>query len=170
MLVYLAFAVFSSVYYFVFFGLPQLLQEAGGYDPGVVGLLMLPLAGMSVVATPWAVGAMGRFGAAGADCRRRPPDGGGRPDVAAHRHPGDSAGGGPHNPDGHSLRDRRHRPNQGMFVSTRPQERGVAAGIYQTCRYVGAITATVMIGVFAAGGVHQESWAGWSWPCWSCAW
>ena len=49
--------------------------------------------------------------------------------------------------------------NQGMFVSTRPQERGVAAGIYQTCRYVGAITATVMIGVFAAGGVDQESWA-----------
>ena len=49
--------------------------------------------------------------------------------------------------------------NQGMFVSTRPQERGVAAGIFQTCRYVGAITATVMIGVFAAGGVDQESWA-----------
>ncbi len=30
--------------------------------------------------------------------------------------------------------------NQGMFVSTRPQERGVAAGIFQTCRYMGAIT------------------------------
>ena len=59
MLVYLGFAVFSSVYYFVFFGLPQLLQEAGGYDPGVVGLLMLPLAAMSVLATPWAVRAMG---------------------------------------------------------------------------------------------------------------
>jgi hypothetical protein len=28
--------------------------------------------------------------------------------------------------------------NQGMFISTRPQERGVAAGIFQTCRYVGA--------------------------------
>ena len=49
--------------------------------------------------------------------------------------------------------------NQGMFVSTRPQERGVAAGIYQTCRYVGAITATVMIGVFAADGVGQDGWA-----------
>jgi sugar phosphate permease len=46
-----------------------------------------------------------------------------------------------------------------MFVSIRPQERGVAAGIYQTCRYVGAITATVMIGVFASGGVDQEGWA-----------
>lgn len=32
-LVYLGFAVFNSVYYFVFFGLPQLLQESGGYDP-----------------------------------------------------------------------------------------------------------------------------------------
>ncbi|MET3172550.1 UNVERIFIED_ORG: MFS family permease [Arthrobacter sp. UYCu721] len=48
--------------------------------------------------------------------------------------------------------------NQGMFVSTRPQERGVAAGIFQTCRYVGAITATVLIGVFAAGGVDPASW------------
>jgi MFS family permease len=62
LLVYLGFAVFSSVYYFVFFGLPQLLQEAGGYAPGVVGLLMLPLATMSVVATPWAVKAIGKFG------------------------------------------------------------------------------------------------------------
>jgi MFS family permease len=48
--------------------------------------------------------------------------------------------------------------NQGMFVSTRPEERGIAAGIFQTCRYVGAITATVLIGVFAAGGVDQASW------------
>ena len=37
--------------------------------------------------------------------------------------------------------------NQGMYVSARPQERGVAAGIFQTCRYLGAITATVLIGV-----------------------
>ena len=35
----------------------------------------------------------------------------------------------------------------------------MAAGIYQTCRYVGAITATVMIGVFAADGVGQDGWA-----------
>jgi predicted MFS family arabinose efflux permease len=159
MLVYLAFAVFSSVYYFVFFGLPQLLQEAGGYDPGVVGLLMLPLAGMSVVATPWAVSAMGRFGV------RRVLLAGvvlltvvaalmwlltgtlAIPVVVVLT----ALMGIPYGTVSIAS-------NQGMFVSTRPQDRGVAAGIYQTCRYVGAITATVMIGVFASGGVHQDSW------------
>lgn len=160
LLVYLAFAVFSSVYYFVFFGLPQLLQEAGGYDPGVVGLLMLPLAAMSVVATPWAVRAMGRFGV------RRVLLAGvvlltavaalmwlltgtlAIPLVVVMT----ALMGVPYGTVSIAT-------NQGMFVSTRPQDRGVAAGIYQTCRYVGAITATVMIGVFASGGVHQDSWA-----------
>lgn len=160
MLIYLGFAVFSSVYYFVFFGLPQLLQEAGGYGPGVVGLLMLPLAGMSVLATPWAVKAMGRFGV-----RRVLVAGVVLLTVAAALMwllTGTLAiplvvvltalMGIPYGAVGIAT-------NQGMFVSIRPQERGVAAGIYQTCRYVGAITATVMIGVFAGGGVDQESWA-----------
>jgi hypothetical protein len=30
--------------------------------------------------------------------------------------------------------------------------------MFQTCRYLGAITATVLIGVFAGGGVDQSSW------------
>ena len=62
LLVYLGFALFNGVYYFAFFGLPQLLQTAGGYNPGVVGLLMLPLAAISVVSTPFAVRAIDRFG------------------------------------------------------------------------------------------------------------
>jgi MFS family permease len=160
MLVYLGFAVFSSVYYFVFFGLPQLLQEAGGYDPGVVGLLMLPLAAMSVVATPWAVKSIGRFGV------RRVMIAGVVLLTAVAALMWLLTGtlliplvvvltalmGVPYGTVSIAT-------NQGMFVSARPQERGVAAGIYQTCRYVGAITATVMIGVFAADGVHQENWA-----------
>jgi predicted MFS family arabinose efflux permease len=160
MLIYLAFAVFSSVYYFVFFGLPQLLQEAGGYNPGVVGLLMLPLAGMSVLATPWAVKAMGKFGV------RRVLIAGVVLLTAAAALMWLLTGtlviplvvvltalmGVPYGTVGIAT-------NQGMFVSIRPQERGVAAGIYQTCRYVGAITATVMIGVFASGGVDQQGWA-----------
>ncbi|MFD5276959.1 MFS transporter [Pseudarthrobacter sp. NPDC058362] len=160
MLVYLGFAVFSSVYYFVFFGLPQLLQESGGYSPAVVGLLMLPLAAMSVVATPWAVRAMGRFGV------RRVLIAGVVLLTLAAALMWLLTGtlvipvvvvltalmGVPYGVLGIAT-------NQGMFISSRPQERGVAAGIYQTCRYVGAITATVMIGVFASGGVHQDSWA-----------
>jgi MFS family permease len=159
MLVYLGFAVFSSAYYFVFFGLPQLLQEAAGYDPGLVGLLMLPLAAMSVLATPWAVRAMNRFGV------RRVLISGvvlltavaalmwvltsslAIPVVLALT----ALMGVPYGAVSVAC-------NQGMFVSTRPQERGVAAGIFQTCRYLGAITATVLIGVFAGGGVDQSSW------------
>jgi MFS family permease len=48
--------------------------------------------------------------------------------------------------------------SQGMYVSTRPEERGVAAGIFQTCRYLGAITATVLIGIFYGTGVTQANW------------
>jgi MFS family permease len=159
MLVYVGFAVFNGVYYFVFFGLPQLLQEAGGYAPGLVGLLMLPMATLSVLATPWAVRAMGRFGV------RRVMIAGvvlltgaaaltwlltaslAIPLVLALT----ALIGIPYGVVSIAS-------NQGMFVSTRPQERGVAAGIFQTCRYVGAITATVLIGVFAGSGVDQESW------------
>jgi MFS family permease len=159
MLVYLAFAVFSSVYYFVFFGLPQLLQEVGGYDPGLVGLLMLPLAAMSVLTTPWAVRAMGKVGvrrvliagvvllAAVAALMWLLTGSLAIPLVLALT----TLMGIPYGAIGIAS-------NQGMFLSAGPQERGVAAGIYQTCRYVGAITATVLIGVFAAGGVDQASW------------
>jgi MFS family permease len=48
--------------------------------------------------------------------------------------------------------------NQGLYVSARPEERGVAAGIFQTCRYLGAITATVLIGVLYGSGVNQANW------------
>jgi MFS family permease len=48
--------------------------------------------------------------------------------------------------------------NQGLYLSARPEERGVAAGVFQTCRYLGAISSTVMIGVFYSTGVNQESW------------
>lgn len=159
LLVYLGFALFSGVYYFAFFGLPQLLQEAGGYDPGIVGLLMLPLAAMSVVVTPAAVRAMDRFGV------KRVLITGVVLLIVS------SAAmwlltssfaialvlaltalmGIPYGVVGIAS-------SQGMYLSTRPEERGVAAGIYQTCRYLGAITATVLIGVFYGTGVNQANW------------
>ncbi|MCU1548773.1 MAG: transporter [Arthrobacter sp.] len=159
LLVYLGFAVFNGVYYLAFFGLPQLLQEAGGYDPGIVGLLMLPLAAISVLATPFAVRAIDRVGV------KRVLIAGSALLLAA-------AGtmwlltaslaiplvlavtalmGVPYCVV--SLAS-----SQGLYVSTQPQERGVAAGIYQTCRYLGAITATVLIGIFYGSGVHQTNW------------
>ncbi|WLQ05008.1 MFS transporter [Arthrobacter oryzae] len=159
MLVYLGFAVFNGIYYFAFFGLPQLLQEAAGYDPGVVGLLMLPLAAMSVIATPFAVRAIERFrvrrvliagvlflvAAAGAMWLL----------TASFAIPLvlllTALMGIPWSVVSIAS-------SQGMYVSTQPQERGVAAGIFQTCRYLGAIMATVMIGIFYGTGVNQENW------------
>ncbi|KRE71648.1 MFS transporter [Arthrobacter sp. Soil762] len=159
LLVYLVFVVFSGVYYFAFFGLPQLLQEAGRYDAGLVGLLMLPLAAMSVVVTPVTVRLIERFGV--------------RPVLIAGALILLVASGGlgaltlslwpplvfvltalmgvPYGVVSTSS-------NQGLYVSARPEERGVAAGIFQTCRYLGAITATVLIGVLYGPGVNQANW------------
>jgi MFS family permease len=159
LLVYMLFIVFSGVYYFAFFGLPQLLQEAGHYDAGVVGLLMLPLAALSVVVTPLTVRFIERFGV-----RSVLIAGVGILTLAAG-----TLG---------VLTTTLWAPvvfvltalmgvpygvvstasNQGLYVSARPEERGVAAGIFQTCRYLGAITATVLIGVLYGPGVNQANW------------
>jgi MFS family permease len=159
LLVYLGFAVFNGVYYLAFFGLPQLLQEAAGHDPGIVGLLMLPLAAISVIATPFAVRAIDRFGV-----KRVLIAGAGLLVVASGMT--------------WLLTDSLAVPlvlaltalmgvpycmvniasTHGMYVSTQQQERGAAAGIFQTFRYLGAITATVLIGVFYGSGVNQANW------------
>ncbi|MEC5180561.1 MFS transporter [Arthrobacter sp. CG_A4] len=159
LLVYLGFAVFSAVYYFAFFGLPQLLQEDGGYSPGIVGLLMLPLAAMSVVVTPFAVRAIDRFGV-----KRMLVAGVVLLVVASAMMWLLTASfaillvialtallGVPYGVVSIAS-------SQGMYVSTRPEERGVAAGIFQTCRYIGAIAATVLIGIFYGTGVNQANW------------
>jgi MFS family permease len=159
LLVYLGFGLFNGVYYFAFFGLPQLLQTAGGYDPGIVGLLMLPLAAVSVVLTPFAVRGIDRFGV------RRVMIAGvallvvasgtmwlltaslAAPLVLAMT----ALLGVPYCVVSIAS-------SQGMYLSTRLAERGVAAGIFQTCRYLGAITATVLIGIFYGTGVSQANW------------
>ncbi|MDI3195913.1 MFS transporter [Pseudarthrobacter sp. AL07] len=159
LLVYLVFVVFSGVYYFAFFGLPQLLQEAGHYDAGLVGLLMFPLAAMSVLVTPVTVRLIERFGV------RAVLIGGVLILLVASGGLGaltlslwpplvfvlTALMGVPYGVVSTAS-------NQGLYVSARPQERGVAAGIFQTCRYLGAITATVLIGVLYGPGVNQANW------------
>ena len=60
--VYLAFAIFSMVYYSAFFGLPQYLQTHAGYSAGIAGLLMFPLAAVTIVITPIAARAIESVG------------------------------------------------------------------------------------------------------------
>jgi predicted MFS family arabinose efflux permease len=159
LLVYVCFAVFNGVYYFAFFGLPQLLQEAAGYDAGLVGVLMLPLAALSIVATPLAVRGIERYGvrsvllsgavllAAASAALWLLTASFALPLVLVLT----ALLGLPYGMVSTAS-------NQGLYLSARPEERGVAAGIFQTCRYLGAISSTVMIGVFYSTGVNQESW------------
>ena len=49
---YSSFASVNTVFYSLFFGLPLWLEQARGLAPDAVGLLMLPFAGLGVLATP----------------------------------------------------------------------------------------------------------------------
>jgi MFS family permease len=48
--------------------------------------------------------------------------------------------------------------NQALYSSARPQDSGVAAGIFQTSRYVGAIMATTILGLLFSGGTTAGTW------------
>src|SRR5262249_45446820 len=60
--IYAQFGVVNVVFYAVFFGLPLWLEVARGYAPDVTGLLLLPVAGVGVVATPFAARLIDRVG------------------------------------------------------------------------------------------------------------
>ncbi|QDQ98675.1 MFS transporter [Tomitella fengzijianii] len=158
-LVYAAFAVFNGVYYCAFYGLPELLQQSGGYSPAVVGLLMLPLAAVSVVGTPFAARAIDRWGvrtvmlvgsaslvaAAGLLWLLTLSIAGAVVAVLLAL-------------TGIPYCIVSIAANQGMYASARPEDSGVAAGILQTSRYLGAISATAVIGVVFGPGATQEHW------------
>ncbi|WP_226655679.1 MFS transporter [Leifsonia sp. LS1] len=159
MMVYLSFAIFSVVYYSAFFGLPQYLQAHAGYPAGVAGLLMFPLAAVTIVATPLAARAIERVGLRttllwGASALIV---GAGLLAVAsASTAPWvvlllTAALGVPYCVVSIAM-------NQALYASARPQDSGVAAGIFQTSRYVGAIVATTVLGLLFSGGTTSGSW------------
>ncbi|WP_295122299.1 MFS transporter [uncultured Leifsonia sp.] len=159
LMVYLCFAVFNIVYYSAFFGLPQYLQEHGGYSAGIAGLLMFPLAAVTIAVTPVAARAIESVGL--------------RPTLLA----GASALvvgavllgfaavtttpwvmlaltaalGIPYCVVSIAM-------NQALYSAARPQDAGVAAGIFQTSRYVGAIVATTVLGLLFSAGTTSGSW------------
>lgn len=61
-IVYLLFMFINFVYYNYFFGLPTLLQQVRGYSEEHTGLIMLALAGFSVLVTPIAGRLIDRHG------------------------------------------------------------------------------------------------------------
>lgn len=159
LMVYLCFAIFNVVYYAAFFGLPQYLQEHGGYSAGITGLLMFPLAAVTIVATPLAARAIERVGV-----RTTLLWGASALIVGAALLAVGAATtspvavlaltavlGVPYCVVSIAM-------NQALYAAARPQDAGVAAGIFQTSRYVGAIVATTMLGLLFTGGTTAATW------------
>ncbi|GAB3794611.1 MFS transporter [Humibacter antri] len=162
MMVYLCFAVFNLVYYTAFFGLPQLLQDHGGYNAGITGLLMFPLAAVTIGLTPlgarWIekrglrftliIGGLGLIVGTALLA------------VAAFTLTPvvmlliTAAMGAPYCIVSIAM-------NQALYASARPKDVGVAAGILQTSRYVGAISATTVLGIVFANGSGPHAGTEW---------
>ncbi|HLZ58311.1 MAG TPA: MFS transporter [Ktedonosporobacter sp.] len=60
--VYAQFAGVNIVFYAVFFSMPLWLEQVHGFDSGMSGLLLLPIAGMGVLATPIAARLISKSG------------------------------------------------------------------------------------------------------------
>ncbi len=60
--VYAQFAGVNIVFYAVFFSMPLWLEQVRGFDSGMAGLLLLPIAGMGVLATPIAARLISKSG------------------------------------------------------------------------------------------------------------
>ncbi|MGN6127797.1 MAG: MFS transporter [Humibacter sp.] len=153
MMVYLCFAVFNLVYYTAFFGLPQLLQEHGHYNAGVTGLLMFPLAAVTIGLTPLGARWIERRG-----LRFTLITGGigliiGTGLLAVATVTVNpiaillitAAMGAPYCVVSIAM-------SQALYASAAPRDAGVAAGIFQTSRYIGAILATTLLGIVFVDG------------------
>jgi MFS family permease len=60
--VFVQFAATTFVFYTLFFGLPIWMEEIRGFDARTAGLLILPVTGLGVIATPIAAGLVSRRG------------------------------------------------------------------------------------------------------------
>ncbi|WP_091184827.1 MFS transporter [Paramicrobacterium humi] len=158
-IVYASFALFNLVYYCAFFGLPQFLEEHGEYRADATGLLMLPLAALNVLLTPFAARFIERRGV------RVTLIGGGLWLVGSAMLLGllawstaafvpllvTAAMGVPYCVVSIAL-------SQALYSSARREQAGVASGIFQTSRYVGAILATTLLGIAFSDGTSPASW------------
>jgi MFS family permease len=156
---YLAFTVFSALFYLAFFGLPQFLEARGGYSSAVSGLLLLPLAAATVVLAPLVARWIERRGIAPALLI-----GAALLVVAAALLSIGivttapiwmlvmaAAMGAPYCMVSLAL-------TQAVQRSAPREAVGVASGLLQSTRYIGAIAATVVIGRLLADGVTPATW------------
>ncbi len=152
--VYAQYAVVNVVFFGVFFSVPLWLERVRGFSPGSAGLLILPIAGIGVIATPLAARLIARRGI-------RPALVGGSIALVAGTllllalSPAASLVvvvlvaavlGIPNGFNNLGLQS-------ALYASADPQRIGAAAGLFQTFRYVGAVLSTSLIGIVFAGGV-----------------
>jgi MFS family permease len=138
----------------VYFTLPLWLEAARGYGSGVAGVLVIPLAGVAVVATPLAARLVARAG-------ERPALLSGAVAMVAGTLllltfsaqtplwaylPVALVLGLPIGFNNLGLQSALYRVSD-------PARTGAAAGVFQTCRFVGAVLSTCLLGIVFADGV-----------------
>lgn len=158
------FIIFNLAYYGAFYGLPQWLEDSRGYSPAAAGLLLLPIAGVGAIATAltprlirhWGIRATLLLGScvltlgfAGVRAL-----GGGTPATLIV-----VVGillGIPYGLNNLGLQ-------HAMNTQAPPSLAGVAAGLFQTSRYIGAIAATSVLGLLFGNEIsdpqlHDLAW------------
>jgi MFS family permease len=157
-MVYAQFAAVNVVFYAVFYGLPLWLEQTRNYSPEVTGVLILPVAGIGVLSTPVAARLINKTGP-----RLSLIIGSILLLVGSLLLLSFNAttplvglllvGGVLGVPNGFN--------NLGlqaaMYEVASGQQIGAAAGVLQTCRYLGAIAATAIIGVIFGNQATNDS-------------
>lgn len=152
--VYARFVAVTLAFYGIVFGLPVWLEEARGLEASTAGLIMAPVAGLSMLTTPVAARFIRVRGAApaivvGAACvvagsvPMLAYDAG--TSLAVVVAAGAVLGGG--------LGFANLGLQTALYEGAPPAQMGAAGGLFQTCRYVGAILATVIMGAAFADTV-----------------
>jgi len=152
----------QAMFYLVFFGLPLWLQRVREFNPATAGLLMLPVSALAVVLTPVAATVIRRVGAGmsvlvgslglaiGAALLFTVGDDTG---VLAILAVGAVIG--------LPVAFNNIGLQAGLYAATPTEQAGLAAGLFQTGRYVGAIVSTALLaalfdqGEYSTAGLHQ---------------
>lgn len=158
------FVIFNVVYYGAFYGLPQWLEGSRGYPPETTGLLLLPIAGLGAVATAITPRIIRRVGIRGTVLVGSVILLVG---VAGILTLTDTASAALIVAVGAILGIPYGLTNLGlqeaMNIQAPRELAGVAAGLFQTARYIGAMISTTMIGLLFGSQIgdpqlHHLSW------------
>jgi predicted MFS family arabinose efflux permease len=141
----------------VFFGVPLWLEAARGFSSGETGLIVAPLAGIAIVGTPVAVRLVGRAGVRAALVAGAVAMVAGTlllltfdastPVVAIVAVAVVL---------GIPIGFNNLGLQSALYLVSDPARTGAAAGLFQTCRFIGAVLATSALGIVFADGVTSD--------------